>query len=175
MSGGNPNVYREYPIASAYDTRIGTGDPVALIADGTITRAAAGARLLGVFAGVDYVNASGDQVFSSYWPEDTVATSIKARVIADPNVTFEVESGKSTAPDQTDVGLMADHVAANASTLHGTSAAYLSGTQATSDAGFRILALIDKPYNTGAQYDTVEVSIWEHEYNRQGDVATPGV
>ena len=175
LGGGTPNRYMEYPIASAYNTRICTGDPVALISDGTITLAAVTVRLLGIFMGVSYVSSSGEAIFSAYWPEDTVATEIKAHVIVDANVTYEVESGKSTAPAQTDVGLLADFVQGTGSTLHGGSAAYLSGTQSTGDAQFRILSLIPKPTNTGGQYDTVEVSIWEHELNRKGDEATPGV
>jgi len=175
LGGGTPNRYMEYPIATGYNTSIGTGDPVALAEDGTITLCGVTARILGIFMGCDYKNAAGEAIFSAYWPASTTATEIKARVIVDANVTYEVESGKTTAPAQADVGLLADHVAGTVSTLIGDSRAYLSGTQATGDAQFRILSLIKKPYNTGAQYDTIEVSIWEHELNRKGDEATPGV
>ena len=164
LGGGVASRTNEFPIATGYSTAIGTGDPVKLVADGTIEQAAANNRILGVFMGVDYVDASGNQVFSSRWIASTAATEIKARVITDPMVTFEVESAKATAPDQTDVGLLADHVTATPSTLHGGSGAYLSPTQATGVAQWRILGLVDKPYNTGGLYDTVEVVAVEHEY-----------
>ena len=164
LAGGQANRTNEFPIASAYNTSIGTGDPVKLLDDGTISQAAAGGRILGVFMGVDYVDASGNQVFSSRWIANTVATEIKARVISDPFVTFEVQSNKATAPDQTDVGLLADHVSAVPSAIHGGSGYYLNATQGTGVATWRILGLVDKPYNTGALYDTVEVAVVEHEY-----------
>ena len=175
LMGGTPNRFMEYPIATGYGTAIGTGDPVALISDGTITQCAANTRVLGVFMGVDYLNADGEAIFSAYWPASTTATDIKAHVIVDNAVTYEVQSNKSSAPVQDDVGLLADHVTAVPSTLHGGSGAVLSSTQATGDAQWRILSLIKKPTNTGAQYDTVEVSVWESELAVRGDESTPGV
>jgi hypothetical protein len=174
-NGGTPNRYTEHPIASGYNTDLGVGDPVAALGDGTIVLCGVTARILGIFMGVNYIDAGGNAVFKNYWPADTVATNIQARVITDPGVTYEVESGKSSAPDQTDVNLLADHVAAGVNTVMGDSRTYLSGTQTTGDAQFRILGLVKKPYNTGAQYDTVEVSIWEHELGIKGDEGTPGV
>ncbi len=120
LGGGTPNRYMEYPIASGYNTSIGTGDPVALISDGTITLCAAGNRILGIFQGVDYIDPTGSVIFSSYWPASTESrTDIKAHVIVDGAVTYEVESNKSSAVAQTDVGLLANHVAGTVSTLHG--------------------------------------------------------
>jgi len=103
-------------------------------------------------------------VFTNRWTADLVATEIKANVISDPMVTFEVQSNKATAPDQTDIGLLADHVTAVPSTLHGGSGSYLNATQSSGVAQWRIVALVDKPYNTGQIYDTVEVIAVEHEY-----------
>ena len=175
MGGGTPNRYTEWPIASGYNTAIGTGDPVGHLSDGTISQIAAGSRILGVFMGVNFTDADGNEVFKSYWPADQVATNIKARVITDGQVTYEVQSDKATAPAQTDVGLLADHVTAVPSTLHGGSGATLSATQTTGDGGWRIIALVDKPYNTGGTSDTVEVILWESELAIRGDESTPGV
>lgn len=163
LTGGNPNSTHDFPIASAYATAICTGDAVKLLSDGTIAVAAAGDRVLGVFQGVSYVDSNGNQVFTARWPASTVATAILASVITDPMVTFEVQSDKATAPDQTDVGLLADHVATAGSSVTGSSGHSLSPTQGTGVAGFRILKLIPKVGNTGI-YATVEVSIVEHEY-----------
>jgi hypothetical protein len=164
LAGGSPTRTAEYPIATGYATAIGQGDPVALISDGTITQCAAATRLLGVFVGVQYTDSNGDVQFDNRWPASTAATNIKASVIIDPLVTFEVESAKSTAPAQTDVGLLADHVAAVPSTVHGGSGAYISGTQGTGVAQWRVIGLVDKPYNTGGVYDTLEVVAVEHEF-----------
>lgn len=170
LSGGLIRA-REYPIASAYASDIFTGDPVKLASDGTIQLAAAGDRILGIFRGVQYVNASGEQKFSPYWPASTTATDIKASVIDDKNVTFEVQSAGT--PAQTNVGNLADHVAGTGSAYTGQSAATLSATMGTGAAGFRILDIVKKPGNTGANA-TLEVSIYEHEHSVD-EPATPGV
>jgi hypothetical protein len=163
LLGGTPNRTREFPIASGYATTLGQGDPVKLLSDGTIAKAAAGDRMVGVFIGVQYVDSSGNAQFTNRWPASATGTNIKASVIADPFVTFEVQSNKASAPDQTDIGLLADHVVGTASSIHGGSTAYLSATQATGIAQWRIVGLIEKPGNSGI-YATVEVAAVEHEY-----------
>jgi hypothetical protein len=164
LAGGVPSRTTEQTIASAYDTAIGVGDPVALIGDGSIVQCAANVRVLGIFDGVQYIDVNSNVVFTNRWTADAVATEIKANVVSDPMVTFEVESAKVTAPDQSDVGLIADHVVAVPNALHGTSGAYLHATQSTAVAQWRIIGLIPKPYNTGQVFDTVEVTCVEHEY-----------
>ena len=59
-----------YRIASGYNTSIFQGDLVLVATTGTITRAPAGgtALILGVFNGCSYVDASGEIIFSNYWP-----------------------------------------------------------------------------------------------------------
>lgn len=171
LSGGDPNRTRQYPIASGYATALGTGDPVKALTDGSIALAAAGERILGIFQGVQYTAADGSAVFTNYWTASTSATNVKASVVTDPNVTFEVQSAGT--PVIADTFLLADHITGTASSVTGTSAATLSGTMATGNAGFRILALVDKPGNSGLNA-TLEVQIFEHEYNRD-DAATPGV
>ena len=52
-------------------SNIFTGDFVKLGATGYIDVAAAGNRILGVFAGCSYTNSSGEQVFSKYYPAST--------------------------------------------------------------------------------------------------------
>jgi hypothetical protein len=163
LGGGVPSRTTEQTIATGYNTAIGVGDPVELITDGSVVQAAANKRIMGIFDGVQYIDPQGNVVFTNRWAADQDATEIKANVITDPLVTFEVESGKASAPDQSDVGAIADHVTAVPSTLHGTSGAYLNASQGTGVAQWRILALVKKPYNTGQIYDTVEVQCVEHE------------
>lgn len=170
LSGGDPNRTRQYPIASAYGTALYPGDPVKALTDGSIALAAAGERILGIFMGVQYTASDGSAYFG-HWPASTTATNIKASVVTDPNATFEVMSGGT--PVVADTFLLADHVTGTGNAYTSNSAAYLSGTMATGNAGFRILGIVDKPGNSG-QYAVLEVQIFEHEFNRD-DAATPGV
>ena len=83
-----------YRIASGYSTSIFQGDLVLVATDGTITRAPAGgtALILGVFNGCSYVDASGDIIYSNYWPASATGTDIFANVIDDPSATFEIQA-----------------------------------------------------------------------------------
>lgn len=81
----------EYSIASGYAVSLAIGDPVKLTTDGTLIRATNGADAIGVFAGVTYTNSSGEIKIDRYWPASTTATDIKALVVDDPFVTFDVK------------------------------------------------------------------------------------
>ena len=83
-----------YRIASGYNTSIFQGDLVTVATNGTITRVAAGdnALILGVFNGCSYVDASGDIIYSNYWPANATGTDIFANVIDDPSATFEIQA-----------------------------------------------------------------------------------
>jgi|TARA_R110000772_G_scaffold32850_1_gene80183 hypothetical protein len=83
-----------YRIVTTYDTSIFQGDMVKAVTGGHIERVVAGATdlILGVFNGCSYVDASGNQVFSNYWPADTAGTDIFANIIDDPSATFEIQA-----------------------------------------------------------------------------------
>lgn len=162
----------EHTIASAYNTNIFKGDAVKLVAAGGIEAAAAGNRILGIFAGVSYTDANGNTVFSQYWPADTVATNIKATVYDDPNIVFGVQSAGSTVA--ADIGNLGDHVAGAGSTTTGNSGHELNGTTSTAAAGFRVLGIIDAPDNEAGTNVNLEVQVFEHEYAEHGQ-GTPGV
>lgn len=174
LAGGTIRL-TEFLIASAYNTNIFRGDVVKLVAGGGIELAAAGNRFVGVFQGVSYVNAQGEQKYSKYWPANTVATDIKASVWSDPNIVFGVQSAGSTVA--ADVGNLGDHVAGTGSTTTGISAHELNGTTGTGVAGFRILGKIDSPDNAWGTNVLLEVQPAEHEFNQHIDWAdgTPGV
>jgi hypothetical protein len=164
----------EYGIASGYAANIFKGDAVKLIDDGTIQVAAASNRILGVFAGVEYTDASGNVVFNDYWPTGTVATNIKAKVFTDPQIVYGVQSAGSTVA--ADIGNLGDHVAGSGSTTTGLSAHELNGTTGTSAAGFRVLGKVGAPNNDWGTNVNLEVLIYEHEFNEHIDAdGTPGV
>jgi len=93
--GGGAQRLAEYPIASAYNTNIFNGDVVTLTA-GNVTLAADTAANVGVFVGVMFVNAQGEQKFAPMWTADTIGTDIRALVSADTGVTYKVEVSTGT-------------------------------------------------------------------------------
>ena len=163
---------RSFTIASGYNTTIFSGDFVKLVADGSIEQAAAGERLLGVFAGCKYVNAQGEPKWSRIWPANEVATEIEAYVYADPNLTFSIQSAGSVVA--ADVGNLGDIVVAAGDVKTGTSAMEISGTTGTAAAQLRVLGKIDDPLNEYGTNVELEVQIYEHEFSRE-EPATPGV
>lgn len=173
LTGGDANRSREYPIATGYNTDLYTGDVVKLLNDGTIARAAAGDRILGIFQGVRYVDSNGNQVFDGRWPASTTATDIGAQVIDDPAVIFQAQFGVATSLTQANVGELTDHVVGTGSNVTKQSGAYLDASTGTGSAGFRIIGLAKFPGNTGA-YAIAECTIVEHEHSRD-DPATPGI
>ena len=90
---------RQYRIASGYNTSLYFGDPVTVLADGTIGIATIGGAILGVFQGVEYTDVSGNYVFSQSWTAGTVtkgALVAKCFVVDDPNVIFSVQVSTSS-------------------------------------------------------------------------------
>lgn len=85
---------REYPIASGYATSLFEGDPVTVLADGTIGICAPGSAMLGVFQGVTYIDTTGQPIFTNFWIGGTATQSAfnaTAKVIDDPNVWFDIQ------------------------------------------------------------------------------------
>jgi|TARA_E500000318_G_C3531660_1_gene200796 hypothetical protein len=160
----------EYSIASGASGNIFSGDPVKMASTGTILVAAAGDQLLGVFRGCRFTNASGEVIYSSYWPNGTVSSDAVAFVVDDPNALFEVESAATGSVVQTVVGNNADIVYAAGSTSDGQSAVTISGTTAATTAQLRIIGISNDPENntlgTGSQSANVNmiVKINEHFY-----------
>jgi len=160
----------EYSIASGASGNIFSGDPVKMANTGTILVAAAGDQLLGVFRGCRYTNASGEVIYSSYWPNGTVSSDAVAFVVDDPNTLFEVQSAATGSVVQTVVGNNADIVYASGSTADGQSGVEISGTTAATSAQLRIVGFSGDPENntlgTGSQSANVNmiVKINEHFY-----------
>ena len=91
-------------IATSYTTNIFFGDPVKIVADGTIERAnntnsAPNEGFAGVFMGCNYVSAATKQpTWSQYWPGVAVVsgTVIQAYIADDPDQLFQVVGCSST-------------------------------------------------------------------------------
>lgn len=117
-------------------------------ADGTTNALPTGTTLtgsIGVFVGCEYVNAQGQLLHSQYYPSGYAApsgTEIKAYVIDDPNVLFQVQLDGTI--DQSDIGANTFFAAAQStstgSTRTGVSNSALDATTVTTTAAFRIVA-----------------------------------
>ncbi len=167
MTGGEIRS-EEYPIATGYATSIFTGDPVLQHTDGTIiiavgTAGTPSVQTFGVFGGVNYVDAQGNQKFSPYWPASTTATNIKATIYTDPSIVFAIQSD-ATGAAAADVGQLCDVEIVAGDTKTGKSKTNLdvSAGLATTGKHLRILRIIDDGENVAGAYADVEVVWAEH-------------
>ena len=107
LDSGSLEVFRQYPIASAYGTNIAMGDIVHLADGGTATtiekQSGTGddtteIDMVGIFMGCSYTDPnSGQKVFSQLWPASTVASDAMAFVVDDPNVLFTIQADGAPA------------------------------------------------------------------------------
>ena len=136
---------KAYTIASTYAANIFSGDPVKLTdngvvqlgtSDGTRSGTVDGISLLGIFAGCQYLDASGKPTISPFWPGGTTGTEIVAWVYDDPETLFDVQYTNPSAGTtvQTAVGEECDWTVASpgGSTQTGLSNCQLTAIQATS-------------------------------------------
>jgi hypothetical protein len=115
-------------------------------ADGTTNAFPTGTTLtgsLGVFVGCEYINAQGQLIFSQYYPSGTTGV-VKAYVVDDPNVLFQVQL--DGAADQSDIGANTFFAAAQStstgSTQTGNSTSAVDATTVTTTAAFRIVSAV---------------------------------
>ena len=168
---------KAYTIASTYAATIFSGDPVKLTdngvvqlgtSDGTRSGTVDGISLLGIFAGCQYLDASGKPTISPFWPGGTTGTEIVAWVYDDPETLFDVQYTNPSAGTtvQTVVGEECDWTVASpgGSTQTGLSNCQLTAIQATSGQ-FQITGFA---YNINDSltdaYVQVTVRINEHHY-----------
>jgi len=168
---------KAYVIASAYAANIFSGDPVKLTdngviqlgsSDGTRTGTTDGVSLLGIFAGCQYLDATGKPTISPFWPSGTTGTEIVAWVYDDPETLFDVQYNNPSPGTtvQTAVGEECDWTVASpgGSTQTGLSNTYLTAIQATSGQ-FQITGFAYSIFDSITDaYVQVTVRINEHHY-----------
>jgi len=168
---------KAYTIASTYAANIFSGDPVKLTdngvvqlgtSDGTRTGTVDGISLLGIFAGCQYLDASGKPTISPFWPSGTTGTEIVAWVYDDPETLFDVQytNPSSGTTVQTAVGEECDWTVASpgGSTQTGLSNCQLTAIQATSGQ-FQITGFAYSIFDSITDaYVQVTVRINEHHY-----------
>jgi len=151
----------EYKIANGETQAIFQGDPVILTADGVVDLGnAAGAELIGIFNGCEYTDPTTSKpTWSNYYPGGIAADDIKAYVIDDPNVVYEVKCN-SNAAGQAQVGSNANIATySNGSTISGISNVAIDGTSFTTNAAanFRVVGLSTDVDNS--DYDSANAAI----------------
>lgn len=157
------------PIASGYATNLFEGCPVAILADGTLGIAAAGARAIGCFLGVRFVDTDGRPKISNRWVASAVGTDIVAGYSRDPDILYEIQA--NAAVTQLMIGQQFDWTTAttgNATT--GLSTVALDVASSAANAGLQVVGFNLDPDNlVGDAFTTVQVRISEHQL--RADVA----
>lgn len=168
---------KAYSIASTYGANIFSGDPVKLTdngviqlgtSDGTRSGTVDGVSLLGIFAGCQYLDATGKPTISPFWPSGTTGTEIVAWVYDDPETLFDVQYTNPSVGTtvQTAVGEECDWTVASpgGSTQTGLSNCQLTAIQATSGQ-FQITGFAYSIFDSLTDaYVQVTVRINEHHY-----------
>jgi len=168
---------KAYTITSTYAANIFSGDPVKLTdngviqlgtSDGTRSGTTDGISLLGIFAGCQYLDATGKPSISPFWPSGATGTEIVAWVYDDPEMLFDVQytNPSSGTTVQTAVGEECDWTVASpgGSTQTGLSNCQLTAIQATSGQ-FQITGFAYSIFDSITDaYVQVTVRINEHHY-----------
>ena len=98
---------------------------------------------VGVFVGCEYVNAQGQTIFGQYYPSGTTGV-VKAYVVDDPNVLFQVQLDGAAA--QADLGANTFFAAVQStttgSTQNGNSTSAMDATVVQTTAAFRIVSAV---------------------------------
>lgn len=167
-SGAYAGKVRLFKMTNNYGSTLFYGDPVALVAAGTVERIAAtnAGPILGVFLGCTYTDpGTGQKTWNKIWRASTQATDNYAYVMDDPDAIFAVQSAVTVA--QADQGLNAGLSAVSSgSTLTGMSTVALAGTLATtSTLPFRVVGFQQGPFSAVGDAKTdVLVMINAHLY-----------
>ncbi len=162
-----------YAIASALASNIYRGSGV--IPVNTTKRvdvAAAGNRLIGVFAGVSYVDSVTNRpTWSKRWPTGQVtagSADAEAEVYDDPDILFGAQVSSATGLLAADIGNFADIVVGTGSALTGISGDMIDQTTLTATTAtggqVRIEALRQIAGNDYGQYAKATCRINEHTF-----------
>lgn len=135
----------EYAIGNGETSAIYQGDPVVLLANGNIDIGSTkGAELIGIFNGCEYTDpTTGKPTWKNYYPGSVAADDIKAYVIDDPNVIFEVKC-TTNAASQAQVGTNCNIATYSAGAARdGISNVAIDGASFTTNAAanFRVVGL----------------------------------
>ena len=155
-------------IASAYNTGILKGQPVALNTSGNIIAATAGSAFQGAFAGHEYTDTTGRRLVSNQWVANTAyqTGSEVTYYYSDPNIVYDIQADGSVA--QTAIGDQANFSNITAgSTTTGLSQCTISSSLAGSGAvgDMRIIGLTPAVDNAfGDAFTVVQVQVSRSQF-----------
>ncbi len=172
LTGGTIRV-QKYTIVSAQATSIFTGDLVKQTGTSKgIEVSTAGDSPVGVFAGCRYRNVAGETVFSRYWPTATVTLNsedVTAYVYDDPDIVYEIQTDSAgTGWAVTDAGIVCDLIKAHTGQTSTGYSRMEANTDATGNADFMILNLVDRADNAAGTNADIEVLLNLHAYQNAG-------
>ncbi len=163
-----------YQLVTTYATALYTGDPVTIGTSGYLEVATAGNPMVGVFAGVKYIDSSNVAQFKPYWPGNPgvlTGSTVEALVIDDPNVVFTIQETSGTGTAGTplalaDRGLNANFLYTAGTSATGQSAVSLNNASEadTSTLNLKILQLDPTPGNAVGAFANWLVLINNHLY-----------
>jgi len=155
-------------IASAYNTGILKGQPVALNTSGNVIAATAGSAFQGAFAGHEFTDLTGRRLVSNQWIANTAyqTGSEVTYYYSDPNIVYDIQADGSLA--QTAIGDQANFSNISAgSTTTGLSQCTISSSLVGSGAvgDLRIIGLTPAVDNAfGDAYTVVQVQVSRSQY-----------
>jgi hypothetical protein len=130
--------------------------------EGYCVPAAAGERIIGTFMGVEFVDATGRQRVSNYWPASTTGTNIIAYFSTDPTIVYEIQANATLAIAT--IGQQYDIDGVTGNTTTGFSTASLNVASAANNAQLRVIGISNYVNNAwGDTYPIVQVQISEHQ------------
>ena len=163
---------RQIAIASNYNTAIFAGDLVQVVTGGTLekfTGTTTGSPV-GVFMGVQYVNAQGQTVQAQYYPGTSVSNAV-AYVVDDPVAAFKVavtnSSSAMSSAARAAIGSNMSVVQGTGSTVYGDSGqSVLAGSEATTAAlPIRVIDVVPATATGTDTFVELIVKINLHQYN----------
>lgn len=169
-------VVRPGPLAaidSGYATAVYQNSPVAVDANGFLVAAAAGARALGVFQGVEYTDALGHHNMVNQWVASTVLnaqSNMRAYwTIDQPGLVYEIQANATLT--RAAIGQEYDWSTLAGNSITGLSSVSLNVASAAANAGLRVIGLNPGPDNDwGDLFPIVLVQFSEHQYT--ADIAS---
>ncbi len=163
-----------YQITSTYATALFRGDPVTILADGTLGVGVAGSACVGVFWGVKFTDSTGRVRFENYWPGNPgvlTGSVVEALVIDDPDTVFTVQETNNLGAAGTplalaDRGLNINFLYTAGSTSTGQSAVSIDNTTeaVTATLNCKILQLDPTPGNAVGNFANWLVVLNNHLY-----------
>ena len=155
-------------ILSGFASNIFQNSPVQILADGSIGPAAAGARAIGSFMGVEFTRTDGRRAVANNWVANEIATEIVAYYTWQPDMVYEMQADAAFV--LANIGNQFDWTAPGGNATTGLSNQALDIATAGANAGLRVIGVNPAPDNViGDAFTIVQVQISEHQY--RADVA----